>query len=129
MSLINSTLMELIEDINICSEDEEQRRLTKTYKILDSDYKKIEQINPPINPGARVEIYWKHLDYIDLGYIFTLPGDDEDDVFVSGIVHIPYPQGLEKCINEPEWIYINRLMINPEVVKIKIIGIDTRYAS
>ena len=125
MSLINSTLMELIEDVSICSEDEEQRRLTKTYKILDSDYKKIEQVNPPINPGAKVEIYWRKrcgYNQPDTGYVFTLPGDDEDDVFVSGIVHIPYPQGLEKCINEPEWIYINRLIINPEVVKIKIIG-------
>jgi len=122
MSLINSDLMELIEDVKIISYEKEQRRLTKEYEILDSDYKKIEQANAPINPGAKVEIYWKHYDYVDCGYIFTLPGDDDEDVFVDGIVHIPYPQGLEKCMNEPEWIYIGRLISNPEVVKVKIIG-------
>jgi len=125
MSLINSELMELIEDVKIVSYDKEQRRLTKEYKILDSDYKKIEQVNPPINPGAKVEIYWhKKWGYNrpDYGYIFTLPGDDDEDIFIDGIIHIPYPQGLEKCMNEPEWIYIGRLISNPEVIKIKIIG-------
>jgi len=117
--------MKLIEDVKIVSYDKEQRRLTKEYKILDSDYKKIEQINPPINPGARVEIYWKKswgFKEPDYGYIFTLPGEDEEDVFVDGIVHIPYPQGLEKCLNEPEWIFIGRLISNPGVIKVKIIG-------
>jgi len=122
MSLINSELMELIEDVKIINFEKEQRRLTKAYEVLDSDYKKIEQVNGSIIPGAKVEIYWKHLDYVDKGYIFTLPGDDDEDVFVDGIVHIPYPQGLEKCMNEPEWIYIDRLISNPEVVKVRIIG-------
>ena len=118
MSRVNPDLMRLIEDVIYYND--EKRRLTEKYEVLESDYDKIEEINPPINPGAKVEIYWKHLDGVDHGYIFTLP--DDDDVFESGIIHIPYPIGLEKCANEPEWIYIDRLISNPQVVKVKIIG-------
>ena len=120
MSRINPDLMRLIEDVIYYSD--EKRRLTEKYKVLDSDYKKIKEINPPINPGAKVEIYWKHLDGVDYGYIFTLPGGEDEDVFVDGIIHIPYPIGQEKCANEPEWIYIDRLISNPQVIKVKIIG-------
>ena len=129
MSLINKELMKLIEDvkIGICDCETAKRRFTEKYKEpaeykeFDCKNKKIEEINSP-GPGARVEIYWKQFEDPDYGYIFTLPGDDEEDIFIDGIVHIPYPQGGEKCQDEPEWIFLGRLLSYPEVVKVKIIG-------
>jgi len=124
MSLINKELMELIEDVKqgYGCEGFEKRRFTEEYKQNDSDYKKIEEINHPIDPGAKVEIYWKQFDDPDYGYIFTLPGDDEEDIFIDGIIHIPFPQGGEKCQDEPEWIYLGRLLSYPDVIKVKITG-------
>jgi len=129
MSLINEELMKLIEDveIGICDCETAKRKYTKKYKEpaeykeFDCKNKKIEEINNP-EPGARVEIYWKQFDEPDYGYIFTLPGDDEEDIFISGIIHIPSPQGGEKCQDSPEWIYIGRLLSYSEVIKVKIIA-------
>ena len=129
MSLINKESIKLIEDvkIGICDCETAQRKFTKKYKEpveykeFDCKTKKIEEINCP-EPGARVEIYWKQFDQPDYGYIFTLPGEDEDDIFLSGIIHIPNPQGGEKCQDPPEWIYLGRLLSYQGVIKVKIIG-------
>lgn len=84
--------------------------------------------NPP--PGSRVKILWKDPDAlppplecdptIDDGYIFTLPGQDWDDVYMAGIVHIPYPTGGSKDQPEPEWHTITELCANELVEKITI---------
>ncbi len=135
MKLIDNELMKLIEDVQIGTWDCEtaKRRFTKKYKEpaeykeFNCKTKKIEvvdnkSISPQPIPGAKVEIYWKQFKDPDYGYIFTLPGDDEEDIFISGIIHIPFPQGGEKCQDPPEWIFIGRLISYPEVTKVKIIA-------
>ena len=135
MSLINKELMKLIEDVKIgtCDCETAKRRFTEKYKEpaeykeFDCKNRKIFEVgskydNSPPEPGAKVEIYWKQFDEPDYGYIFTLPGDDEEDIFTDGIVHIPYPQGGEKCQDEPEWIYLGRLLSLSDVTKVKIIA-------
>lgn len=120
MKLIDKEILELIEDVKFGCGEIEYRRFTKDFK---PNYGKLEDIRlqgiTP-EPGAKVEIYWKIFDEPDKGYIFTLPGWDSDDIFISGIIHILHPQGGEKSEEEPQWIYLNRLLSYPEVVKIKI---------
>lgn len=73
-------------------------------------------------PGARVEIHWvknRELEP-DKGYIFTLPGWDSRDIFMSGIVHIPRPNGCEKCDCDPEWHLLSKLASDRFIEKIII---------
>jgi hypothetical protein len=73
-------------------------------------------------PGCMVKIYWtkEAFGYIDTGYIFTLPGEDADDIYMSGIVHIPVPSGGEKGCPEPEWHSLAALSQNPLIKKIVV---------
>ena len=96
MSLIGKELKKLVEDVKVGEGEIDHRRFTDEYEIHEWDDKKIEEVNPlgrSVEPGAKVEIYWKQFDEPDYGYIFTLPGFDEEDIYISGIVHVPNPQG------------------------------------
>ena len=61
-------------------------------------------------PGAKVSIFWDMFDEPDTGYVLVLPGWDSNDIWMSGIVHIPKPIGCEKCECDPEWILLNKLL-------------------
>lgn len=115
MTLINREIVKLVEDVEVgCGMAD--RRFTEPYD--DSDNSKLEVIGYP-GPGSSVVISWKELDDDD-GYVFTLPGFDSGDIYMSGIIHIPKPGGCEKCDCDSEWIYLGRLLANPLVVKVKI---------
>ena len=70
-------------------------------------------------PGDHVEIEWcgEALEgMVDTGYIFTLPTPDNDDIFMSGIVHITAP-----CDDsEPQWIFLPKLVTMRNVKKVTI---------
>lgn len=61
---------------------------------------------------------------IDTGYIFLLPGHEEyhvlDAIVTEGIVHIPFPVGVEKNICEPEWVPLVDLLNNVLVTSIEL---------
>ena len=73
-------------------------------------------------PGDRIKITWqgRMKGIIDYGYIFTLPGFDSDDIYITGIVHIPYPAGGEKTQPEPEWWSLAELSGNKDIKEILI---------
>lgn len=116
--LINSDIVALVEDVEDGCGSIVKRRFSKGYIFPETD-NKLKVCGQP-SPGARVEILWTLFDEPDIGYIFTLPGFDSDDIYMSGIVHIPKPHGCEKCDCEPEWIYINRLLSIEEVLEVRI---------
>lgn len=124
MDLINEEIRKLLEDVRVGCGETDRRKYTKKYGEGDAFNKKLEIIESrlPIGPGSKVEIYWRQLREPDTGYIFTLPGFDEDDIFMSGIVHMPLPQGGDKSQCSPEWIYLGRLLSNPQVIKVKLMG-------
>ena len=124
MSLINKEIIKLVEDVKFACGNILKRKFTKPLEKDDKEFdnSKLEVIGSP-EPGAKVEIYWTkewEFEDPDYGYIFNLPITYEDDVLMDGIIHIPKPQGGEKCQNEPEWYHINRLLDNDNVVKVKI---------
>lgn len=124
-ALIDKELFKLLEDVAVGSGEKERRIYTEEYEKPDAHEKKIEEVNPlglSIEPGSKVEIRWKQFDEPDRGYILTLPGFDSDDIYMSGIVHIPLPQGGDKGPPLPEWIYLGRLLSLPGVVKVRIFG-------
>jgi hypothetical protein len=119
-------LIKLIEDLQFAEGDILERKFTEKLKKDDGDYhdnNKLFVVGSP-GPGAKVEIYWVKswgFDRPDYGYIFTLPiGGNYDDIFMSGIIHIPNPQGGEKCNEDAEWVYLDRLLENENIEKIKI---------
>jgi len=125
MDLINEEIRKLLEDVRVGCGETNMRKITEEYEENNLTEKKLEIVNPLnslLGPGSKVEIYWKQFNEPDYGYILTLPGFDEDDIFMSGIVHIPLPQGGEKCQDPPEWVYLGRLLSNPQTVKVKLIG-------
>ncbi len=125
MDLINEEIRKLVEDIRVGCGTTDCRKITEEYEGSNLTQKKLEIINPLnslLGPGSKVKIYWKQFREPDNGYIFTLPGFDENDIFMSGIVHIPLPQGGEKTQYSAEWIYLDRLLGNPQVVKVELIG-------
>lgn len=73
-------------------------------------------------PGDKVKIIWKnkHKGMIDYGYIFTLPGFDSDDIYMTGIIHIPCPVGGEKTQPESEWWTLTELSGNKDIKEILI---------
>jgi len=125
MDLINEEIRKLLEDIRVGCGMTNCRKLTEEYEDSNLTQKKLEIINPLnslLGPGSKVKIYWKQFKGPDNGYIFTLPGFDEDDIFMSGIVHIPLPQGGDKSQCSGEWVYLDRLLGNPQVVKVELMG-------
>lgn len=72
-------------------------------------------------PGSKVEIWWTMFDDPDYGYVFTLPGPDSGDIYMSGIVHIPSPIGCEKSDCDPEWIHLGKLLTHKELIRVKFI--------
>lgn len=125
MSLIEKELIKLVEDIKFAEGDilPGERKFTERLKHDDTGElsNKLIYVGSP-EPGAKVEIYWKMFEDPDYGYIFTLPvGCYYDDISMGGIIHIPNPQGGEKCNEEPEWIHIDRLLELEECIKVKII--------
>ena len=114
-SLINRNIIELIEDIQYCCGEISTRKFTESCKPDDS---KLES-SIRSGPGSRVTIIWDELG-TDEGYIFTLPGFDSNDIYMSGIVHIPEPIGCEKCKCDPEWFHLDRLLANPLVIKVEV---------
>ena len=125
MDLINEEIRKLLEDVRVGCGETDTRKLTEDYEENNLTEKKLEIVNPlnrELLPGSKVQIYWKQFEQPDYGYIFTLPGFDEDDIFMSGIVHIPLPQGGEKSRDPAEWIYLARLLGNPQIVKVKLMG-------
>jgi len=124
MDLIEG-IRKLLEDVRVGCGETDTRKITEDYEDNNLTEAKLEIVNPlnrELLPGSKVEIYWKQFEEPDYGYIFTLPGFDEDDIFMSGIVHIPLPQGGEKSRDPAEWIYLGRLLGNPEVVKVKLMA-------
>mgnify|MGYP000052904024 CR=1 FL=1 len=126
-TVINNDILKLIEDVEYSCGMINKRIFTDSYKgddfSIDISGKiecEYENLNV-VGPGVRIEIYWEMFDEPDKGYVFTLPMSNSDDIWMAGIVHIPKPQGCEKCDCEPEWIYFNRLLCLPELVKVKIL--------
>jgi hypothetical protein len=120
--LISKEIIKIIEDVKAgCGLiDDDERRYTECYKSSIKDNDKLKVWGHP-TPGAQIEIYWTIFeDDYDVGYIFTLPGRDSNDIWMTGIVHIPYPIGCEKQSCDPEWIYLDRLLANPQVTKVQI---------
>jgi len=125
MDLINEEIRKLLEDIRVGCGMTDRRKITEEYEDSNLTQKKLEIINPLnslLGPGSKVKIYWKHFEWPDNGYIFTLPGFDEDDIFMSGIVHVPLPQGGEKSQCPAAWVYLDRLLGNPQGVNVELIG-------
>lgn len=125
MDLINEEIRKLLEDVRVGCGETNARKITEEYEENNLTEAKLEIVNPlnrELLPGSKVEIYWKQFEEPDYGYIFTLPGFDENDIFMSGIVHIPLPQGGEKSRDPAEWVYLDRLLGNPQVVKVKLMG-------
>lgn len=138
MALVNKEILKLIEDVKAgCGLiDDDERKFTEPYKSTVNSNKKI-VINSRAGidplPGSRVKIYWDWKKMFDLndedeseyppdeGYVFTLPSFDSNDIWMSGIIHIPEPYGCEKSKCDPEWIYIDRLVENENVIKIEFI--------
>ncbi len=52
--------------------------------------------------------------FVDFGYLFQLPGLDDNDILDS-IVHVDMPQGGDKCSEDPIWISLRRLVSYPQV--------------
>ena len=68
--------------------------------------------------GNRVKIHWIDRDYVDKGYLFTLPtmAQDEGDVFV----HVPSPDNSDGMGEAPEvHIHLLELASFDRVVKIE----------
>ena len=84
------------------------------------DSKLVIEGNQNPGPGSRVSVFWDMFDEPDEGYVLTLPGWDCDDIWMSGIVHIPKPQGCEKCDCDPEWIVLTKLLTLDSVVSVVI---------
>lgn len=125
MDLINEEIRKLLEDVRVGCGITDTRKITEEYEDNSLTQAKLEIVNPLnllLGPGSKVQIYWKQFHGPDYGYIFTLPGFDEDDIFMSGIVHIPLPQDGEKTQCSAEWVYLDRLLGNPQVVKVKLLG-------
>ncbi len=118
----NKEILGLLEDVKeACGMlDDNDRKFSTQYKHRVSDDKKIEGVGNE-QPGSPVEVCWEQFEDPDYGYILTLPGYDSGDIYMSGIIHVPKPQGCEKCECDPEWIYIGRLLSFKSVIKIKII--------
>jgi len=85
-----------------------------------------------VTAGCHIEIEWllecdedEFEPLVDKGYIFLLPGHIEphiiDAVFTEGIVHIPFPDGVEKEANIPEWVPLVDLLNNFRVVSIRLV--------
>lgn len=129
MKIISRELVSLMEDVmcGVGMLDDEKRRYTKPYQQLMADNKKItcepQDYNP--EPGAPLKITWQMDGYTleDDGYILTLPGFDRDDIWMSGIVHVPEPDGCEKSKCDPEWIYLDRLISMPTCKEIKFVKV------
>jgi hypothetical protein len=124
--MINQEIVKLVEDVQygIGAINDSARRHTEPYDFDGIDNGKIKCKAPnSAMPGARIEIHWDYGEYqiVDTGYIFTLPGFDSGDIWMSGIVHIPEPMGCDKSDCDPEWIDINRLLEDENVSKV-IIG-------
>lgn len=122
MPLINKEIIKLIEDVQWGCGLISTRKFTEDYKECNFNTK-LECIGK-YGPGARVKIFWKMFEEYeyDIGYILTLPGFDSNDIWMSGIVHIPEPMGCEKQACDPEWIYLSRLLSYDNVTKIIIQG-------
>lgn len=101
-----------------------------TGEITDQDEydKKIEcNLLGDAPPGSKVKIIWKRFDenddfeepITDHGYILTLPCESSDDIWMSGIVHIPEPY-VEKATPIPEWHTLDELVKNERIEKIII---------
>jgi len=123
LEIKDKKLIELIEDIQFAEGDILERKFTEKLEKDDGEYHdntKLFVVGSP-EPGAKVEIFWTMFEDPDYGYVFTLPiGSNYDDIFMDGIVHIPKPQGGEKCYEDAEWVYLDRLLENENVVKVKI---------
>lgn len=85
-----------------------------------------------IEYGTPVIIVWDDADSDvgmpateDHGYVMGLPGFDEADPEIGGVVHVPHPAGGEKCEAEPEWITIYQLCSNPRVVSV-VFGVSKK---
>lgn len=120
--IINKDTIKLIEDVRWGCGEISIRKFTEDYKDQDFNHK-LECTGHwgRCGPGSSVKIFWKMFeDEYDRGYIFTLPGYDSNDIWMTGIVHIPSPIGCEKQACDPEWIYLDRLLSNEQVTKVVI---------
>ena len=130
----NNDILKLIEDVAVgCGMmDDDGRKHTEPYKstVVSANHKIICKAEPM--PGCRVKVYWDWGKMLSLdkdedgyppdeGYVLTLPGYDSKDIWMSGIIHIPNPEGCEKSECDPEWIYIDRLVENENVLKIEFL--------
>lgn len=72
-------------------------------------------------PGAHIKIHWPDIETVDRGYIFTLPGYEDDDVYMGGLVHVPEPENPGGMDGVPaEWTTLDELLRNPRVGKITV---------
>jgi hypothetical protein len=115
--IVMERIKELIDRLKVSIGESNEEIEYKDDKILKKSL-------GPIRPGNQVEIKWGHDwdNIVDRGYIFTLPGFEESDAEMGGIVHIPEPSctGGDKDAPHPEWHTLADLTINPKVESIII---------
>ena len=95
----------------------------------------LEKIEDPegAGPGANVEVYWcgDNEGTIDKGYIFVLPVGLGQDIYESGIIHIPAPDNpggkdtppavWGTLIDVAQCEDIRRIVISPRRKKVSLI--------
>ena len=125
---IPRSIMVLIEETLFARGEITDRCFSQSIPNGSSSFEKVKRLDtgqyPNPSPGDRVTIHWDMGNYclIDRGYVFTLPGYLDQDVWTSGIIHIPNPDGYEKCTIdevEAEWHHIDRLLSNPKVTTLE----------
>jgi hypothetical protein len=87
----------------------------------DPDYEKYSG-DSDFEYGCAVAIEWggELEGETDYGYIFGLPGIEEDDPYLGGIVHVPHPRNPGgKDAADPEWVTLYELGCNPIVKRIR----------
>lgn len=85
-----------------------------------------EKVQGDIRPGASLKIERAFAEgedetFLDHGYVFTLPGLEDRDVWMGGIVHIPNPDnpgGMDSV--PPVWVTLDRLLKDPLVLKVTV---------
>ena len=86
-----------------------------------ADQSKLHFPDGGIDPGMRVKISWGS-NYVDNGYIFTLPGMEGNDFFMAGVIHIQNPTNMNGKDSLPAlWITLDEALRLPSVKKVSIL--------
>ena len=95
------------DDCNFCTPEQ-------TQKFVGSD-----------EPGCRVKVTWDKsvMGCVDYGCLFTLPGLEEMDIWMGGVVFIPRPDNPSgKDAPPPVWTTLDELLKNPLCVRVEVLA-------